>query len=179
MNFETMSNQRKMVLIAAAVGIICMFLPWISISIPILGQTASSNGMRGWGIVVFACFVIAGFLAFSGDQSTNLNRTNWMAVLIAGGIASLIMIINFIKSMDVLSVVGFGFYGALVASIGVVAFAFMHRSASDSLQGGFDSLKGEINRKMNSTNSGSTTTTTGSATTVTHTPTDEPTRPIV
>ena len=31
MNFQTMNKQRKFVLIAAAVGVISMFLPWISI----------------------------------------------------------------------------------------------------------------------------------------------------
>ena len=33
MNFQTMNKQRKFVLIAAAIGVISMFLPWISISI--------------------------------------------------------------------------------------------------------------------------------------------------
>ncbi len=32
MNFQTMNKQRKFILIAAAVGIIAMFLPWVKIS---------------------------------------------------------------------------------------------------------------------------------------------------
>lgn len=165
MNFETMSKQRKMVLIAAAVGVISMFLPWVSVS------GYSVNGMHGWGVLVFICLLAAGFLAFTGNQTANLDRTAWMAVLIAGGIASLIMVINFLRSLDGLGYVSIGFYGALAASIGVLAFAFMHRSATDTLQGGFDSLKGEINRKIN-TPSGNTTTGGSSAT-------NDPNRPIV
>ncbi len=173
MNFETMSKQRKMVLIAAAVGIISMFLPWVSV----FGYSVS--GMHGWGILVFLCLLAAGALAFMGDQTTNLDRTSWMAVLIAGGVASLIMVINFIQGLDAIRLLSFGFYGALAGSIGVVAFAFMNRSATDSLQGGFDSLKGEVNRRMNATNTTSTTGTTITSTPVSHTPTDDPTRPTV
>ncbi len=174
MNFETMSKQRKMILIAAAVGVICMFLPWVSV----FGFSVS--GMHGWGILVFLCLVVAGVIAFMGDQTKNLNGTNWMAVLIAGGVASLIMLINFISSLDALSLLSFGYYGALAASIGVAAFAFMNRSATDSLQGGFDSLKGEMNRRMNSTNTNQASTTNVSQTTpISHTPPDDPSRPTV
>ncbi|MDB5206146.1 MAG: hypothetical protein JWR72_1221 [Flavisolibacter sp.] len=114
-----------------------------------------------------------------GDQTTNLNKTNWMLIIIVGGLAALIMLIKFLNSMDALDFIGIGFYGVLLASIGVVAFAFMNRSATDTLQGGFDSLKGEMNRRMNTPNTNSTTTTMPTTTTVSHTSTDDPTRPIV
>lgn len=154
-----------MVLIAAAVGVISMFLPWTSFA----GFTAS--GMRGGGIIVFICFLAAGFLSFTGDQTTNLNRMNWMLTLIAGAIAFLIAVINFFDAPK--AIIGFGLYIALAASIGVLAFAYMHRSASDSLQGGFDSLKGEVNRRT-ATTSGNTTATT---TNVSHPTTNDTTRP--
>src|SRR5215207_8491815 len=170
MNFETMSKQRKMILIAAAVGEISMFLPWVSI----LGYSVS--GMHGAGILVFLCFLAAGFLAFSGDQTTNLNKMNWMLTLVAGGIALLIMIINFIDGLSAISLFSFGFWGALAASIGIVAFAYMYRSASDSLQSGFDTLKSGFNNNASTTHTGTTTT---STTNVTHTPTNDPTRPNV
>ncbi len=162
-----------MVLIAAAIGVICMFLPWVSIF------GFSVNGMHGWGILVFLCLLVAGALAFMGDQTKNLNSTNWMVVLIAGGIAALLMIIFFFDWMEVLGQLSIGFWGALAGSIGVVAFAFMNRSATDSLQSGFDNLKGEINRKINTQNTSSTTSTTPTTTTISHTPTDDPTRPTV
>lgn len=174
MNFQTMSKQRKMVLIAAAVGIISMFLPWASY---IFG---SINGMHGNGTIVFLALAAAGVVAFLGDQTTNLTKTNWMIVLIAGGVAALFMIINFFDLMQIIGHLGIGFWGALAASIGVVAFAFMNRSASDSLQGGFDSLKGEVNRRMASTgNTANTTSNTSATSHVSHTPTDDPTRPTI
>ena len=161
-----------MVLIAAAVGIISMFLPWVSI----FGY--SVNGMSDWGILVFLCFVTAGVLAYTGDQTKNLARTNWMIVLIAGAVASLIMVIGFLRALDVLRAVGIGFYLAMAAAIGIVAFTFMNRSAEDNLQNGFDSLKSSFNNKVNTTPTGTTTTTT-STTNVSHTPANDPTRPTV
>lgn len=178
MNFETMSKQRKMILIAAAVGIISMFLPWFSISS--LFGNVSVSGMNGLGILVFLCFLAAGALAFMGDQTTNLNQTNWMGVLIAGGVAALIALIRLLSPPFGLSA-SFGLFIALAASIGIVAFAFMNRSASDTLQGGFDSLKSSFNSGATTAHTGTTTTTTTTTptTTVSHTPTDEPNRPTV
>lgn len=165
-----------MVLIAAAVGVISMFLPWFSISLPLYG-TESISGMHDWGILVLICFLTAGALAFLGDQSTNLNRSNWMAVLIASGIAALITLIKVINP-PVLFSAGFGLFIALAAAIGIAAFTFMNRSAEDNLQNGFDSLKDTFNSKIN-TASGGTTTTTTSTTNASHTPTNDPSRPTV
>ena len=94
MNFETMSKQRKFILIAAAVGFIAMFLPWINISF--FGISSSLNGMHDKGILVFICFVVAGVLAYTGDQTKNLDKKNWFIVLIAGALATLIMLWYFI-----------------------------------------------------------------------------------
>ena len=115
MNFETMSKQRKMMLIAAAVGVVCMFLPWVSF----LG--ISINGMRDWGVLVFLCFVVAGVMAFVGDQTKNLPSTNWMIALIASAIAALVMVINFFNLTDSLGGLSFGFYGAVAAAVALLA----------------------------------------------------------
>ena len=166
-----------MILIASAVGVIAMFLPWISISLGPFGG-GSVSGMHGWGILAFLCFIVAGAVAFMGDQTSNLNQANWMVALLAGGIATLIIAIDFLKNMDFISLYSVGFYLALAAAICVLAFTFMFRSASDSLQGGFDSLKTSINSRMNTTSTGTTTTTTPSTTNVSHTTTtDDTTRP--
>lgn len=141
MNFQTMSKQRKMILIAAAVGVIAMFLPWWSISLGIFGG-GSVSGMHDVGILVFLCFAAAGVLAFMGDQTKNLSKTNWMLALLAGGLASLIMVIKFIGWLDILSAVSYGFYLALVASLGMLFFTYQNRTSGDTLQSGFDSLKG-------------------------------------
>lgn len=139
MNFETMSKQRKMILIAAAVGVIAMFLPWWSISMGIFGG-GSVNGMHNEGIVVFLCFAGAGVLSLLGNQSKNLDSTNWMLTLVAGAIAALITILTFLNTPP-LGDRGFGLYIALIAAVAVIAFAYINRSAGESVQSGFDSLK--------------------------------------
>ena len=157
MNFQTMSKQRKFILIAAAVGVISMFLPWVSVSFG-FGPSYSVNGFHDVGILIFLCFVGAGVVAFLGDQTKTLDKTFWMVALIAGGVASLIMIINFLRALSAISYIGFGFYIALIASVGVLAATYMFRAPGDTIQGGFDSLKGDINKK---TDSGTTGTGTG------------------
>src|ERR1700739_4618018 len=114
MNFQTMSKQRKFILIAAAVGLISMFLPWIDF------LALSINGMHDKGIIVFFCFLVAGVLAFVGDQTKNLTNTPWFIVLICGTLATVLMIWFFMEGSD--SYLGapfaFGFYIAGLAAIG-------------------------------------------------------------
>ena len=164
MNFQTMSKQRKMILIAAAIGLLAMFLPWVSFSFGPFGG-GSVNGMHGWGILVFLCFLGAGALALMGDQTKNLEPMYWLLALVAGGLASLVMLVNFINASGNLDFVGVGFYGAMLAAFGVVAMAYMHRSASDSIQGGYDTLRKNFN----------TPTTTNQPETTTHTKVINPT----
>lgn len=166
-----MSKQRKMILIAAAVGIVSMFLPWVSL----LGF--SVNGMHNSGILVFLCFVAAGAIAYLGDQTANLTQTSWMIALVAGCVAALIMVINFFDASGS-GLLAIGFYGALIASVCVIVFAFMFRSAGMTLQSGFDSLKGDLERRMNSTTT-TNPTSPNMTTTVSNPATDEPTRPVV
>ena len=153
MNFQTMSKQRKFVLIAAAVGVVSMFLPWISVSG--FGASASVNGMHGSGILVFLCFAAAGAFTLMGDQTKNLDKTFWMITLIAGALAAVIVIWNLIDaSSSVYSAhLSFGIYLAALASVGVVVAAFLFRAPTDTIKGGFDSFKKDINDKMNNPNS--------------------------
>jgi hypothetical protein len=151
MNFQTMNKQRKFVLIAAAIGIISMFLPWISF----LGF--SINGMHGSGIVVFLCFIVSGIIALLGDQLKNLDKTMWGVTLIAGGIALLIMLYFFIDAsgngnlFGSVTAFGFGAYAAGIAAIGVLLSAYLFRSPSDNIKDSFNSMKKNIEDKMGST----------------------------
>lgn len=152
MNFQTMNKQRKFVLIAAAIGVIAMFLPWFRISF--FGMSSSINGMHGNGIIVFICFIIAGVLAYLGDQGKNLERTFWFITLASGALATIIMVWNLIdvsgNSFGMGSVMSFGFYLAILAAIGVLLAAFLFRAPGDSIKGGFDSLKSDIENKTKS-----------------------------
>lgn len=145
MNFQTMNKQRKFILIAAALGAIAMFLPWVSFSA--FGFSSSVNGMHGVGILVFLCFIGAGVVAFLGDQTKSLDKTFWFVALACGGIATLIMVINFLRALDNISYISIGYYLATAAAIAVLASAYMFRSPGDSIKGGFDSLKSDIEKK--------------------------------
>lgn len=158
MNFQTMNKQRKFVLIAAAVGVISMFLPWISISL--LGFTQSVNGMHGSGILVFLCFAVSGVIAWLGDQTKNLDKTMWTVTLIAGALATLIVIWYIIDASGNAfgSFLGFGVYIAALAAIGVLLAAYIFRSPTDNIKDGFSSIRKDIENKM-STPSNTTTST--------------------
>src|SRR3978361_1222307 len=106
MNFQTMSKQRKYILIAAAVGIISCFMPWVSISFG--GYTAGSvSGMHGKGILCFLCFVGAALISYMGNQLLNLEKGMWFAALACGAIALFFAILFY---SDTESFTGFGLY---------------------------------------------------------------------
>ena len=150
MNFQTMNKQRKFVLISAAVGIISMFLPWISVSV--LGYSQTVNGMHDKGILVFLCFAVCGIIAYLGDQTKNLDKTMWMVTLIAGAIAFLFIIWFYFQASDSFmgaSFIGFGLYISGLASLGILISAYLLRSPTDNLKDSFNSLKKDIESKIN------------------------------
>ena len=159
MNFQTMSKQRKFVLISAAVGFISMFLPWISISM--FGYSQNVNGMHDKGILVFLCFVASGVIAYLGDQTKNLDKTFWSVTLLAGAIALLFIIWFYSEAAGSImgsSMIGFGVYIAALAAIGILASAYMFRSPTDTIKDGFNSVKKDIASRMGNTGSAATTT---------------------
>ena len=149
MNFQTISKQRKFVLISAAVGFVSIFLPWVSISL--FGYTQSVNGMHNKGILVFICFVVSGIIAWLGDQTKNLDKTMWTVTLLAGAIALLFTIWFYSQATSSIvgsSLIGFGVYIAAIASIGILASAYIYRSPGDNLKDGFNNMKKDIESKI-------------------------------
>jgi hypothetical protein len=149
MNFQTISKQRKFVLISSAIGFISMFLPWVSISI--LGYTQSVNGMHDKGILVFICFVVSGIIALLGDQTKNLDKTMWTITLLAGAIALLFTIWFYSQATSSImgsSFIGFGVYIAFIASVGILASAYIYKSPGDNLKDGFNNMKRDIESKI-------------------------------
>jgi hypothetical protein len=151
MNFRTINTQRKSILIAAVVGIIAMFLPWVKITF--FGISSSMNGMhRKEGIFVFFCFIGAAILALLGDRAKNLDKKFWLLAQACGALASLIMGWNFIESREAgMSYLSVGFYLAGLASIAILLFAYIFRKPGDSIKSGFESLKKEIEDKARDT----------------------------
>lgn len=148
MNFQTLNKQRKFVLIAAAVGVISCFLPWYSISM--FGYSSSVSGMHSWGILAFLAFIGAGIVAFVGDQTKPMNQSFWLISLACGALSLLGVLIFFIQLSGATGSgggYGFGIFTGAAAAITVLASAYMYRSPSDSIKGGFDSLKHDIEKK--------------------------------
>lgn len=146
MNFQTINKQRKFILIAAAIGVIAMFLPWVDVIF------FSVNGMHGKGILVFLGFVVCGVIALVGDQTKPLDKTMWMITMIVSGLAALVMLISFVQALDVLEMFSIGFYLALIASLGLVFAAFHYRASGYNIKDGFDSLKHDIRERTKSNN---------------------------
>jgi len=145
MDFQSMSKQRKFILIAAGIGIIGMFLPWVDIGF------ISANGMHGVGILLFLCFLGCGILSLLGDQKSNLNSTYWMLTLIFSALIALIMIIKFLDiPSGAYGIIGYGFYVALLSSVAIALACYMFRAPGQTIKSGFDSLKNDIDSKTKS-----------------------------
>jgi hypothetical protein len=151
-NFQTMNKQRKFIFIASVIGLLSIFLPWASINMMGMGQ--SVNGFRSYGIVVFIGFAAAAIISIVGDQTKTLDKTLWIASLIAGVISVLFTVIfmgNLGSAFGAgggfgLVKIGFGFglWLGLIASIAVLASAWLFRNPEDNLKAAFDSLKKDV-----------------------------------
>jgi hypothetical protein len=169
MNYQTLNKQRKFILIAAAVGLIATFLPWKTISAGLFGAGMSEgiNGFHGSGILSFLVFIAAGIISIMGNQTTTLDKSNWLVALACGVVALLCAIENVAathgSSMGFMELgVGVGCWIALVAAIGVIGSAWLFRSPGDNLKEGFDNIK----RNLSSLNTPSATTSSTTASTV-------------
>jgi peptidoglycan/LPS O-acetylase OafA/YrhL len=137
-----MSSQRKFILISSALGVISIFLPWVTISI--FGETQSTNGFHGTGIVVFLAFAAGAIIALVGNQLHKLDKTLWLAALAAGAIAFLFVIISFGGSSDsspmglVEAGHGIGIWVALLASLGILGSAWFLKTPGDSIKSAFE-----------------------------------------
>jgi uncharacterized protein YacL len=159
MNFETMSKQRKYVLIAAAIGVVSLFLPWVKVSF--FGATGSVNAMNGSsGYFVLALFVVSGIMAYRGNQNNNIDKKSWIVILICSIVATLWLLLIWLGASNSNNgtSLAYGYYLSLLSAIGVVVAAFIFRSPADNIKDGFNSLKNDINARINSGSSGSSTT---------------------
>lgn len=144
MSFQSMSQQRKLILIFSAIGVISVFLPWITITI--FGETESVNGFRGAGIVVFLAFAAGIVIAITGNQNMKLDRVMWLAALAAGIIALLFVIISFGNTSEggmglIEPGHGFGIWLALVCSVGILGIAWFLKNPGDNIRASIDGIK--------------------------------------
>lgn len=147
MDFKTMHNQRKFVLIAAAVGLISTFLPWATVSAGRFGSI-STNAFGGWGILVFLGYAGAIAFAFLRDQKQQMDANFWILTLFCGALALLITLIAILQVSSAGGTrfggvgvsIGFGAFISLVAAGGVVFAAWKFKKPEHTIQDGFDAL---------------------------------------
>jgi hypothetical protein len=154
MNFQLMHKQRKLILIAAIVGIISIFLPWITISAggPGLNMSVNRNGFHGSGVVVFLAFAATVILVLTGDEKMSLRRTSWIIALALGLVALLFIGICMSNLSGVTggyglvdASIGFGLWIALAASLGILGSAWLLKSPGDSIKLAIDEMKINMN----------------------------------
>lgn len=160
MNIETLHKQRKYVLIAAGVGIISLFMPWVKISL--FGVSGSVNAMNGSsGYFLLALFAVSGIMAYKGNQTLNIDKKSWIVVIICSVIATLWLLLIWIGASNSITGTSLatGFYLSLLSAIAIALAAFRFRSPADNIKDGFNSLKDDIGNRMQN-NSGTTNSTT-------------------
>ena len=150
MSYQTMHRQRKLILIAAVVGIISVFLPWITISI--FGLSESINGFHGWGILVFMLYVAAAVITCLGSRAQALEKNLWLLVIACGVIALFAVIIEITSSSGGLGEepgfadadFGIGVWLTIAASASIVLFAWIFKNPANDLKNGLDGFKKSI-----------------------------------
>lgn len=157
MNFQTMHRQRKFILIAAAAGVISMFLPWVSISAFGMDVGQSNNGLKGGGILIFFLFAAVLVMAVLNNPVSPLNRLQWFLSLIAGAI-NLAFTLRFLAGSpneDTFGLVearpGIGLWLAAVASLCILIGAWLFKQKEDTLKSGFEQLKSRFPGNATST----------------------------
>jgi len=153
MNFQTLHLQRKLILAVAVAGIISIFLPWFSAGA--FGFSVHINGFRGWGVLAFFAFAVAGILSIIGTQTEALDKNIWFGAIICGAIALLSVVITLLSSQTgdfgfAGTSIGFGLWISLIASILVLIFSWIYKKPSNSLKSGFDSIKQTVSTTASS-----------------------------
>lgn len=149
-----MHKQRLFILIASAIGIISIFLPWVSVSAHIFGYSygQSANGFHGTGIVVFLGFLVTLAMPFIGNKTQLLENNTWLITLVAGALAFLFTLIFIISKSGTMNSsgwggigYGFGVWLALIASIAVILSAWLLKSSNNNLKKAFENLASNLN----------------------------------
>ena len=139
-----MSKQRRFILMASAIGIISLFLPWIVINAGKMNQYA--NGFHGRGIIVFIAFVVTGMICLSGYRQKTPGKATWF--IVATGILALVFtIISSLsnnRSGGLNAKTGFGVWVSLFAAIAVIASGLFLRNGNADLKTGFDGFRRSI-----------------------------------
>ncbi len=142
MDFNTLHKQRKFIMAAALIGLISMFLPWVSF----MGY--STNGLHGSGFLILFAFIGAGVLAYLGDQKSHLSKTAWLATLACGAFVVLFWVINFFDAVNAISLMGIGYWLCVIAGGALVAVTYMFRDPNQNLKESLNEMKKTVENKV-------------------------------
>ncbi|MFI5130823.1 MAG: hypothetical protein ACHQFX_12555 [Chitinophagales bacterium] len=118
-------KQKLYALIAAALGLISMFLPWWKLSFGGFGGLGaySVNGMHDLGIISFFGFIGAGILTFvMGDKTKPFEGQAKMIVAACFASAGLFALIQFLRQTSYTSL---GIYLAILAGVAGAAIVYV------------------------------------------------------
>jgi len=126
MNFH---KQKLYALIAAAVALISLLLPWISVNF--LGASQSWNGFRGWGILSFIGVAGVAVLSLMGNKAEDYSAEYKKYVMIAFGAIALGAVLFFIRKNSVAGGIyndviktGIGLWICFLAGLGGLALSY-------------------------------------------------------
>lgn len=161
-----MHKQRKLILVASAIGIISTFLPWFTISAGAFTYSVSQsrNGFHNVGIVYFILMVAIALISLLGEHKEMLQKNLRLAV-IGGGIFSLLFLTIYYNSAKddmgagfgfVNLSIGFGLILAFLTSIIITIIPFVLNQPGEGLgidvlqlKSGVNSLQGSISNAAN------------------------------
>ena len=145
-----MHKQRLFIVIAASVGIIAAFFPWVSIFIFSFSGISSEAGSGG--LITLALFGAAGGIAIAtGDRANELEAKMKKSVAgIGAAVFGYLLYYMFIRAEGMLSAMGTGVWLTLIAGLVVLALPFIVKG-----DGTFEMpTKDTINEDLGKTSSG-------------------------
>lgn len=133
-----MSKQRLAILITSALGILSIFMPWITI--PILGSMDGTKVKFGW--MVLALFIVVLISSLLGNRNKSMRGGIFLLAVVPGILAAMAAILQLViiilgkfvdtgdplqKAMAPVINGGFGIYLAILAALAIPIFAFIFR----------------------------------------------------
>lgn len=138
-----MHKQRLAVIVAAAIGVVAFFLPWVSFAFGSFGMSFNGSDAGGWIPLVLAG--AAGVFAFLGDDRNTPIEASYVKLVAGfGGGVTLFMIWKLFINIG-MSMSGIGVWLMLIAGVGILAVPFVIKDSGDFAMPTKDSIKDEFN----------------------------------
>ena len=119
-----MCKQKLFVIVAAVIGIIALFLPFVSF----MGMSANALKYGSDGYILLGLFVVPAALCFLGKLQENLKKPIMIVILIFAILALGVLVLNLVNALELISMLGIGFWLAMVASIAIPAVVFVFKN---------------------------------------------------